>query len=242
MSWQPVHDELTRWRAQGIAPSLWLRDDDAIEPTTSLDRFIGLTAQHQMSFVLAIIPAKTGEALACRLEGAPYVLPAVHGWSHANHAPEGEKRAELGPHRDIAEVLSDCARGLARLHELYGARLLPMLVPPWNRIGASVAAGLPRLGFRALSAFGRGQPVVSGLTIRNAQVDLIDWHGTRKCRDTGFLADWLAAELRHARELGRRDCGVLSHHLVDAPGQLAFLEELFAETPGLWGPPSLTPP
>jgi hypothetical protein len=240
--WQPLRDELALWCLLEIAPNFWLRDDDVIEPSSDLDRLIDLTDRHLVPLTLAVIPAMTGDALARRLAGAPHVLPAVHGWSHANHAPEGEKRAELGLHRELAEVLGDCSHGLEKLRGLYRERLLAMMVPPWNRIDAVVAAGLPQVGFRALSAFGRRPgSIVSGLTICDTHVDLVDSRGTRKCRETPFLVQWLAAELRQARELGARDCGVLSHHLVDAEGQLGFLRELFAETTGLWQAPAITP-
>ncbi len=57
------------------------------KPSEPLDRLIELTARYRIPLVLAIIPQATGEALARRLAEERHVLAAVHGWSHANHAP-----------------------------------------------------------------------------------------------------------------------------------------------------------
>lgn len=235
--WQPLRSELGAWRALGRMPGFWLRDDDASEPTGDLDRLIDVANRYDVPLVLAIIPAKTGPALARRLKGERRVLPAVHGWSHANHAPMSEKRQELGLHRELPAVLDDCARGLARLRELHGERLVATMVPPWNRIAPEVAERLPELGYRALSGFGRKAMTVRGLTIVNTHVDLIDWRGTRRCQEPAVLIARIVAELSAAREMGETWCGVLSHHLVGDPAQFEFLEGLLAETAGLWRSP-----
>lgn len=237
MAWQPLQGELAVWRAYGHMPRLWLRDDDASEPTGLLDQLIALANHHEVPLVLAIIPAKTGPALARRLESERHVLPVVHGWSHANHAPPSEKRQELGLHRDLGVILDDCGRGLARLSQLYGKQLVPMMVPPWNRIALEVAERLPELGYRALSGFGRNKMRIGGLTIVNTHVDLIDSRGTRRCHEPEVLIARIAAELKAARETGETHCGLLSHHLAGDPAQFAFLQALFAQTAGLWVSP-----
>src|SRR3712207_7045597 len=43
--------------------------------------------------------------------------------------------------------------GVERLLRFYGNRLVPMLVPPWNRIDPALLPDLPPLGLRALSVF-----------------------------------------------------------------------------------------
>ena len=155
-SWRPLEEELQRWQSAGRTARLWLRDDDAIEPTAELEKLAKLAQAFQVPVVLAIIPARTGEHLARWLRSMPHIHPAVHGWSHHNHAPPNEKRQELGPHRPREVVLDELRQGLKRMRLLYAERLFPMLVPPWNRIDPALVEDLPRLGFAALSAFGRG--------------------------------------------------------------------------------------
>ncbi|MGE0238430.1 MAG: polysaccharide deacetylase family protein [Parvibaculaceae bacterium] len=229
--WQPVHDELDRWRDLGLAVELWLRDDDAVEPTPALDRLIALTAEFAIPVALAIIPARSGPALAVRLVAAPHVHPVIHGWSHANHAPPPEKKQELGPHRPRAVILDDLRVGLARLSGLYGERLAPMLVPPWNRIDPALLDDLPSLGFAALSAFGRKLRSLPGLAIVNTHVDIIDSHAGNACRDHAWLIAALARELAEARIAGGRPIGILSHHLVSDDAAFRFLRDLFTAAP-----------
>jgi hypothetical protein len=231
--WKPVTDELAQWRAAGLTASLWLRDDDAVEPTPALDRLIALTARYRIPLVLAVIPEKTDERLAAHIRSTEHAHPCVHGWAHANHAPPAEKKQELGSHREKWLVLNELARGLARLRDLNGQRLLPTLVPPWNRIADDLVADLPGLGFAGLSTFGRKPiPHPLGLTIANCHVDLIDWKDGRRCRDHAQLVAEITAELKRSRLSDRAPIGVLSHHLVSDDNVFSFLDGLFAATEG----------
>lgn len=229
--WQPLRDELGQWRKSDLTPELWLRDDDAVEPTPRLDRLVALTGEFHIPLALAIIPARTGPALAHHLADARYVHPLIHGWSHANHAPPSEKKQELGTHRPRAAIVSDLAMGLERLSTLYGERLVPMLVPPWNRIDPALLDDLPALGFAGLSAF--GHKLLSGprLAIANTHVDIIDSHAGNACRDHAWLVAALTRELAEARIAGGRPVGLLSHHLVSDEMAFRFLRDLFLAAP-----------
>lgn len=200
----------------------WLRDDDAVEPTKALDRLLALGGG-TIPITIAAIPALSGPALAKRLTQATRATVAVHGWAHRNHAPESRKNQELGADRPIQTVLNELTNGLLHLRALHGPRFLPMLVPPWNRIDAQVTAGLPAIGFSALSVFG---PEKSGpIRAINTHVDLIDWRGSRGGRPDGELASEILSRL------DQDDCiGVLSHHLVHDAQAWGFLERLVAAT------------
>lgn len=229
--WQPLRDELVSWSNAGLTPELWLRDDDAVEPTPRLDRLIALTGEFHIPLALAIIPARTGPALAHHLADARHAHPLVHGWSHANHAPPAEKKQEFGAHRPRAAIVSDLAMGLERLSTLYGERLVPMLVPPWNRIDPDLLADLPRLGFVGISAFGHKLRSAPRLAIANTHVDIIDSHAGNACRDHAWLVAALTEELAQARALGGRPVGILSHHLVSDDEAFRFLRDLFTAAP-----------
>ncbi|TCM58254.1 hypothetical protein C8J36_101154 [Rhizobium sp. PP-F2F-G48] len=216
---------LDRFQAAGRVARFWLRDDDAIEPTPALDRLLSLTESHGVPLALAVIPEPTGEALAARLARSPLVHVTVHGWRHANHAAERAKRAELGADRPADVVLEELSAGFAKLSALHRERFLPVLVPPWNRIDMTLAARLPDLGFRALSVYG---PEKSGaLPMVNTHVDVMDWHGTRGCRDRGDLRREIAARLTTCLDTGG-SVGLLTHHLVHDAAVWGFLGDLFA--------------
>lgn len=227
MTASDVLKALDRRARDGRPARLWWRDDDATEPTAALDRLVALVTTWRVPLALAVIPEPTGPALAERLRAEDLVTVAVHGWAHRNHAPAGEKKAELGAHRPAAAVLAELGDGLAKLRDLYGPRLAPVLVPPWNRIAPEVVAGLPGLGFRAVSTF--GQPKPAPLAVINTHVDLIDWHGTR----AGRPADALYGDLARALALpGDGPIGILSHHLAHDAQAWRFLDNLFALTSG----------
>ena len=213
-------------RARANRPALlWWRDDDAVMATDRLDRLLRLSETWSVPLTLAVIPEPTGADLAERLAGTGGISVAVHGWSHRNHAPAQEKKQELGTHRPPPVVLAELARGLARLRELHPSRIVPVLVPPWNRIAPVVTEGLPALGFRAVSTF--GVPKAAPLRVINTHVDLMDWRGTRRGRPTAALA----AELARAIDRDGPDAvGILSHHLVHDAQCWSFLAGLFALT------------
>jgi hypothetical protein len=228
--WQPLMAELDRWKAAGRKADFWLRDDDAVEPTAPLDRLLALTGRSGVPVTLAVIPAFTGEALAKRLAQEPHAAVAVHGWSHRNYAPDGQKKQELGSHRPREVVLDELSRGLSHLTRLYGERAIPMLVPPWNRIDPGLLPDLGSIGFTALSVYGPAKPAAS-LSVINTHVDPMDWHGTRGCRDHADLVRDIVGQLDRAFASGE-PVGLLTHHLVHDEAAWAFLEGLFEVTSG----------
>jgi hypothetical protein len=231
--WSPVTDELAFWQEGGIKAQLWLRDDDAIEPGAALERLVGMAKAEGAAILLATIPATAQPELARWLETRDHVLPCQHGFAHVNHALPGERAQEIDGSRPLATVLGDLAKGRERMNLLFGARHVPVLVPPWNRIAPAIPPHLPALGFQALSTFGFGEgPGAPGLCIANAHLDIIDWRRTRRGEEHPKLAAKLAEALRQARlneaTFGSaHPVGILTHHLVHGPLAWSFLENLF---------------
>ncbi|MDB5552788.1 MAG: carbohydrate esterase 4 superfamily protein [Rhizobium sp.] len=225
--WAALQAELDRCRAAGKTARFWLRDDDAVEPTPELDRLLVLAEKHGTPLSLAVIPQHTGEVLARRLDIAKSVNVVVHGWSHKNLAGEGEKKQELGPHRDAGDALSELRAGFEKLRALYPAAFTPVLVPPWNRIVASLIPELEGIGFRALSVFG---PEKQGpIRLVNTHADIMDWHGTRGGRmDEAILAD-IVKRLGDMFVSGGT-MGLLTHHLVHDDAAWSFIDRLLAFT------------
>ena len=234
--WEPLQEELARWINAHRTVRFWLRDDDAVRPTDALERLLVLGEEYQVPLTLAVIPAHAKEQLARRLEHEDDVNVAVHGWSHENHASANEKKQELGPHRALDAMLAELSEGYKLLEELFPNRFVPVLVPPWNRIDPLLLPELPALDFRALSVFGPPKEKFTAfLPVINTHVDLMDWHGTRGCRDHGQLVETIVKELQQRFAGSDEPIGILTHHLVHDESAWDFLRKLFAiveEAPG----------
>lgn len=214
--------ELDRLSGSGRGMDLWWRDDDAIRATPELDRLLALSRGARLPLALAAIPNGIEPSLAGRLAGRDDVCVLVHGWSHANHAPPGEKTAEFGPHRPAADLAREARAGLESVTDAFGARALPVFVPPWNRVDPAFAASLPSLGFRALSAAGRAriERGPDGFARIDTHLDPVAW------REGNGLAgpEALGAGLRRALDEGAGAIGLLTHHLAFGAVHWAFLE------------------
>lgn len=217
---------LDRFADAGNLAFFWLRDDDAVEPTPALDRYLALTRDASVPVTLAVIPEHTGAPLQARLAGEADVTVALHGWSHRNHAGPSEKKQELGLHRPSDVILTELKHGAERLSGLYPSQFVPMLVPPWNRIASALLPHLPGLGLKSLSVFGPEKP--GPLPEINTHVDVMDWHGTRGGRDAAVL---LAETATRLETMGNgQSVGLLTHHLVHDAAVDDFLGLLFALT------------
>ncbi len=234
--WQTLATEAARWADRPAPADLWWRDDDAADACPALERLLGVHRAGGVPLALAVVPAQATAALAERLAGEPGIDVLQHGYAHANHAPPTEKKMELGLHRPAMFVLGELGTGRMALDRLFGARPLPVLVPPWNRIAPPLVPTLPEIGFRGLSTFGPRKRVhpVRGLRAVNTHVDLVDWKTRRFVGTTAALANLVDA-LARARE-SDEPVGILSHHLAmdaEAWDFLGLLWEKTASMPGL---------
>ncbi|MBZ6076309.1 glycosyltransferase [Microvirga puerhi] len=231
LDWSPLSDALHRARDRGCPIRFWWRDDDAVARTPQLDRLLALAGRYQAGLGIACVPAGLEPSLAKSLRGAEGAFALVHGSSHANHAPHGEKKAEFGAHRPVTEMAKEVAEGLGRSAAMLGDRLLPVFVPPWNRITPTLVENLPQAGYRAISIFKDRTTArtAEGLAIVNTHVDPIDWHGSRSLSDPlGLIRNLTDAVER--RVSGAADpeepIGFLTHHLVHDEKVWTFCENL----------------
>ena len=243
-AWQSFADELSRWRDCGRVADFWWRDDDATRPSAALTRLTALSVQAQVPLGLAVIPDGAEPAIFEDLGAGIAVLQ--HGVDHRNRAAAGEKTTEFPATELRDSALHRIATGRARLQALAGARLLPVLVPPWNRFPATLLPYLTGLGFRGYSTF---EPrllahPVEGLRQVNTHVDLIAWR-----RGRGFVGEEraLALAIEHlaARRTAAADAaeptGWLTHHADHDEALWSFLARLFERTCGRAGVRWLTP-
>ncbi len=228
--WQPLRAELVRRAEAKDDVCLWLRDDDAVTPAAALQKLVDLAGDFAVPIAVAAIPARSSPALAGFLQNASHATPVVHGWRHDNHAPAAQKKQELGDHRPLDAVLSDLSVSLIRMTELFGDRHVPMLVPPWNRISASILPHLRELGYRALSCYGT-ERVDAPVPVFNTHIDLIDWRTSRRSRDHASLVRDVVMHIRRTAPAGG-PVGILTHHLAHDEGAWMFLRDLFRVTRG----------
>ena len=222
---QAFRDALDLAHDRGRTLRFWLRDDDATRPDPALEHLLALCAGHDAPPTLAVIPAYVQADLAPALSAG--VRVALHGWAHEIHAPPHEKKQELGAHRPAEQVLAQLADGRQRLRALFPGQLIDLLVPPWNRIAPRVIAGLPGIGIRALSAFGK--VTAANLPVLNPDIDPIDWHGTRSLHDPDRLWHNLTLAALGGIQTGK-PIGILTHHLDHDAAIWGFLDRLMALT------------
>ena len=219
---------------RGRPTDVWLRDDDAVTVTPALERLGELCGAAAMPVLLAVIPADATADLSTWTAARPLVTPCQHGWAHANHAAAGERACELGGDRSDAIVLGELARGRARLADLFGAGVAPILVPPWNRIGDSLLPLLTEAGFPVLSAYSPAPAPPEGRPVALASnLDIIDWRNDRRGRPADAVFGWLGSLVDDAAGTGA-PIGLLTHHLAHdatAWATLAALLDVLAAHP-----------
>lgn len=230
---------LDRAHDRGRMVAFWLRDDDCVAPTHALDQLLDVTQRHGAPLTLAVIPKLATHALANRLDRTVGVSVATHGFAHLNHAPHGQKSAEFGAGRDAVDVADELRAGKQRLDTMLGGALLPVFVPPWNRIDARWHDALAAAGYAGLSAFGlKGEAAGTGLVPLSTHLDIMDWQ-SRSGRAADDLDEELAGWIR-ARIDANSDqpLGILTHHLVhDARAWVslaALLEMISAHPSAMW--------
>lgn len=235
--WDDLKEELDAWAAvrngAGRQATFWWRDDDAVVPTPPLCRLLDIAAAADVPVALAVIPRDTGEPLRLHLETRPQAFVLQHGWSHDNHAPDGERQEEFGVHRPLPVMLDELTRGWAKLSVF--ARALPVMVAPWNRMDAHLLAHLPSAGLGAVSTLGpRGaaEPV-AGVRRVNVHVDIMDWQGTRGFIGLDRALDQVIGHLR-ARRTGDADAdeptGLMTHHSFHDEDCWRFIAEFLGRT------------
>lgn len=231
-SWRALEQELDQWQACGRSATFWWRDDDACVVTQALERLIELSDMHRAPLVLATIPAHTDTGVAWRVTRSSEVMVAQHGHAHVDlSAGERPGHAELDAEIDDESVRDRVERGQHRMVSLFDDRFVPMLVPPWNRISESMYAGLPELGFRAVSTFGprEWREPVAGVRQVNTHCDIIDWKGGARFRGARRVQGDIVEHL-HQRRTGIVDgtepTGLLTHHLDHDEHCWWFLDQL----------------
>jgi len=242
--WHSVRAELDQWQRERRVAQFWWRDDDAADASDELKKMLALARRFDVTVGLSVIPAKLNPRLVPLLDPRQVL---IHGFAHENHAREGQAKREFGGTRSFDEILGDLEGGIVLIRKILDPRVLPVLVPPWNRIVPSALAHLPRLGFRGLSTWkprAVARPV-RGLLQVNTHLDIIDWRHGRAIKDERLVAGLLLRKLRWRRALKQRasePLGLLTHHAYWSPAKeqvvVRMLEATRNHPAAIWHTPA----
>jgi len=234
LDWSPVRAELAKWRRKDLVLPVWWRDDDAIEPTANLELLMRQSEACDVPIHLATVPRNATKALAKLVQQHEVLIPVVHGWAHKNYEPSGAARCEFGDSRSVQVRREEAEEGLRRLRVLMGDRVVPMFVPPWNRVSDSFIAELPSLGYAALSTCHSRQTVEAapGMQQINTHIDPLYWQPSKSMSHPELIIERLTRLLKQRRQ-GKVDneepLGLLTHHLVHGPEVWEFCRQYWLE-------------
>lgn len=228
----PIREALATAEKSDTTITFWWRDDDVVADTTSLSRLLEMRQRHDIPLALAAIPATVDEAVARQISGTEKTCILLHGYTHTNHAPPQEKKAEFGPHRSIEAMVQEIGNGTRRLRDIFPAQVFaPVFVPPWNRVDENLLPFLPVAGLSGLSTFGnrkRHNPA-PGLLQINTHIDPIAWHEGRGLVHSEQLIETSAGLIRQRVEhLSDEPVGLLTHHLVHDDAVWSFCDMLLS--------------
>ncbi len=225
VDWTPLRSALRDAEARNRDVRFWWRDDDAVAATPALERLEAMGRAANVPVHIAVIPADATAELAAFTSASPFLVPLVHGWAHVAKSAPGEKKSEF--QRERPEAASETAKGLAQMRVMFGDQLVPMFVPPWNRIGEKLTGELAAQGYRGLSTFGtRTVETLHGLSVFNTHVDPIFWKGDRGLADPVWI---IQAAVNHIESGSTEPLGLLTHHLVHTPEVWTFAARFIAE-------------
>ncbi|MCK7495255.1 MAG: hypothetical protein MZW92_32330 [Comamonadaceae bacterium] len=215
------------WRRSGGATT-------TVATTPALATLAALARAHDVPVALAAVPAALEDSLAATVVALPQCTVVQHGCAHRNHAPAGAKSCEPAAAGRLRSSPRRLGAGTKRLHDAFGPRFLPLLVPlePHRRDGRRRAAvARLRRPFHVRAAH-RAQ-AAPGLVRCNAHVDPIAWRDGRRFVGPARALDEVVAHLAR-RRAGTVDAdeptGLLTHHLVFDAEAWRFVGELLART------------
>lgn len=218
--------ELSLWTAAGKHAVFWLRDDDVSSITDRFERLLVFQKKYRLPMAVAVIPKGLDDNLPFLMKQYPEVAILQHGWSHKNHAPEGQRHSEYPSQRLPQEVSQTLGMGRALLQNLFQDQFVYGIVPPWNHFAREHLSQLKAYAFIA----GRNDTVApddKDIPSIAADVDILRWKPAPHFRGSKRLIKIISRQLRARRIQNRQDpVGILLHHLQMDNRAWAFIEAL----------------
>ena len=226
-----ISRELRLWRRAGHAPCLWWRDDDARQPSESLDRLLGLSTFHRVPLALAVIPDGDLGELAAVIARHPMVSVIQHGCDHVDRNIGGGFSAEFNPAAPIEEIAKAIVQSWGNLAS--AVRATPIYAPPWNVLTPNARSALLETHFRTVSLYGKRTSRPGGLSEVNTHIDIMRWRPARFRGGAAVLQRlWRQLRVRRVSGAWNEPIGILTHHRNLDPAAWAFLEEFLARFSG----------
>ncbi|HMN78581.1 MAG TPA: hypothetical protein PKA20_01505 [Burkholderiaceae bacterium] len=209
-----LDSELRAWRALGVAPKLWWRDDDAHRDSAQLQQLRQLLAAETL--LLAVVPGLLNDDLVRSLQGDRRVGVAQHGWKHLNHAAPGCHPSEYPASRERGQVEQELAAGQRILADAFPTNFHRVFVPPWHSCVPWVLQEAVNLGFDGVSVAAPPLPLQAhGYPGEaNIEIDVSDWSRGGRFIGASRFSTSVVKALRVRRERSAFDVplGILSHH------------------------------
>ena len=153
-SWQDLDYEIKSNLDANLPVEFWWRNDDTAYHVNKLKPLAALAKNEGVAVGISTVPKLLTECAKTYILQITNANVLQHGYNHTNHATESERKEELGAHRNTNEVLTELLSGQDKLKLAFDKKLLPVLVPPWNKIETTIVNELPNLGYKGLSCFG----------------------------------------------------------------------------------------
>ncbi|MEM7196952.1 MAG: hypothetical protein AAF352_01115, partial [Pseudomonadota bacterium] len=139
--WDMLDAEIALWREADRQIPVWWRDDDATWNCDKLQRL--LRVSDGLPICLAVIPKMLDISLQHFVDDYKNITIAQHGLTHENLAPAGVRKSEFGY---VKENMARFHEGQEILRIMFGNRVSPIFVPPWNRIAHATRRDLEAQG------------------------------------------------------------------------------------------------
>lgn len=193
---------------------IFIRNDDVWTLDKEFRFFFDLAMESRIPVVHAVIPGKMDKALIrflCKAkERTPALLDIVqHGWVHANHSDEADKKYEFGRSRSYAAQAQDIDMGKERMQAAFGDLMTPAFVPPFHGYDQQTQAILNDGFFKLFSAGSRGLDKKSGLLELPATISFSSYGKNTKpsIKLAADVVEILAINIRRVPL-----SGVVTHH------------------------------
>ncbi len=203
-------EALNRVLAERQKPAkVFFRDDDGGWADDRLQKLARDFIDQELPLDVAVIPdALSKESIDCisALLESNCIAIHQHGYTHENHQLSG-RSCEFGSDRNYQQQYQDILAGKNKLTAYFGAQVIPVFTPPWNRCTDDTVAVLQSLNLQYLSRIVGSHPI--GRAVPELPV-AVDWlkksKGVRLNNDQ--LSDYIVSLFKTDEEV----IGIMLHH------------------------------
>jgi hypothetical protein len=214
--WHALAEELRHWRGRNARPGFWWRDDDTGPADPPFRAFLAAIDRIGVPVGLAVVPGRLKPETAEEVRQRRHCFVMQHGYRHLDHF----RSCEYPGFRHPREVSAEIDAGQAALQGQLAAQMIPVFVPPWNRLAPRFHPELARAGFRGISARLHCGPWLAQESQGLVEIPV---HVNSTRPGAVFIGDepFVAQVLRHLRAKRRglapwsQPTGILTHYFCE---------------------------